>query len=208
MDDRKKIVESGYNALASRFAVWASEGGTTDARDRVLAEFIRRTPPGARVLDLGCGSGIPSTRELSKSFDVTGVDASIAQVRLARRNVPTATFMHADFSEAEFPEASFSGVCALYSISHVPRQQHAELFAKVWTWLRPGGLFVAVLGATDSPDWIGEWLGVPMFFSSYDAATNRALLRDAGFHLVLDEVLDTVEPEGPVPFLWVISQKA
>ena len=208
MDERKKIVASGYNVIASRFAAWASQGGTTDARDRVLAEFIRRTPPGARVLDLGCGSGIPSTRELSKSFDVTGVDASIAQVRLARRNVPIATFIHADFSEAEFPEASFGGVCALYSISHVPRQQHAELFAKVQTWLMPGGLFVAVLGATDSPDWIGEWLGVPMFFSSYDADTNRALLRDAGFHLVVDEVLNTVEPEGPVPFLWVISEKA
>ena len=208
MDERKKVVESGYNALASRFADWQSESGTTDARDRVLAEFTRRTPPGARVLDLGCGSGIPSTRELSKSFDVTGVDASIAQVRLARRNVPTATFIHADFMEAEFPEASFRGVCALYSISHIPRQQHPELFAKVRTWLVPGGLFVAVLGATDSPDWIGEWLGVPMFFSSYDADTNRTLLREAGFHLILDEVLDTVEPEGPVPFLWVISRKA
>jgi SAM-dependent methyltransferase len=208
MDERKKIVESGYDALASRFADWQSEGGTTDARDRVLAEFIRRTPRGARVLDLGCGSGIPSTRELSKSFDVTGVDASIAQVRLARRNVPSATFIHFDFSEAEFPEASFGGVCALYSISHVPRQQHAELFAKVRTWLLPGGLFVAVLGATDSPDWIGEWLAVPMFFSSYDAGTNRALLREAGFHLLFDEVLDTVEPEGPVSFLWVIAQKA
>jgi SAM-dependent methyltransferase len=208
MDEQKKIVESGYDALASRFAEWASQAGTTDARERVLAEFIRRTPPSARVLDLGCGSGIPSTRELSKSFDVTGIDASLTQVRLARRNVPAATFIHADFSEAEFPEASFSGVCALYSISHVPRQQHAELFAKVRTWLMPGGLFVAVLGATDSPDWIGEWLGVPMFFSSYDADTNRALLRDAGFHLVFDEVLDTVEPEGPVPFLWVIAQKA
>ena len=208
MDERKKIVASGYNAIASRFAAWASLGGTTDARDRVLAEFIRRTPPGAHVLDLGCGSGIPSTRELSKSLDVTAVDASIAQVRLARRNVPTATFIHADFSEAEFPEASFSGVCALYSISHVPREQHAELFANVRNWLVPGGLFVAVLGATDSPDWIGEWLGVPMFFSSYDAATNRALLRDAGFHLIFDEVLDTVEPAGPVPFLWVIAENA
>jgi SAM-dependent methyltransferase len=208
MDERKKIVESGYNAIASRFAVWASGGGTTDARDRLLADFIRRTPRGARVLDLGCGSGIPSTRELSNSFDVTGVDASFAQVRLARRNVPTATFVHADFSQADFPETSFGGVCALYSISHVPRQQHAELFAKVRTWLMPGGLFLGVLGATDSPDWIGEWLGVPMFFSSYDANANRALLREAGFELVFDEVLDTVEPEGTVPFLWVIAQKA
>ena len=207
MDERRKTVESGYNELAPRFAQWASKGGTDEGRNRVVAEFIRRTPPGARVLDLGCGSGIPTTRELAKSFQVTGVDASIAQVRLARRNVPRATFVHGDFMGAEFPDASFRGVCALYSISHVPRQQHAELFARVRTWLMPGGLFAAVLGATDSPDWTGEWLGVPMFFSSYDAATNRALLRDAGFEMVFDEVLETPEPDGPVPFLWVIAQK-
>lgn len=206
MDERKKIVASGYDALASEFADWQSATGI-DPRDRVLAEFIRRTPPRARVLDLGCGSGIPSTQELSKKFEVTGIDASISQIEMARRNVPDATFIHADFGAAEFPEGSFGGVCALYAISHVPREQHADLFARIRTWLAPGGLFVGNLGATDSPDWIGDWLGVPMFFSSYDAATNQVLLRQAGLDIVFAEVLDTIEPAGPVPFLWVIARR-
>jgi ubiquinone/menaquinone biosynthesis C-methylase UbiE len=206
MDERKRIVAAGYDALGSQFADWQSATGK-DPRDRVLAEFIRRTPPGVRVLDLGCGSGIPSTAELSRAFDVTGIDASSAQIEIARRNVPDATFVHADFSEAEFPEASFGGVSALYSIAHVPREQHAGLFARIQRWLAPGGTFVATLGASDSPDWIGDWLGVPMFFSSYDAATNQALLRQAGLHILFAEVLDTVEPAGTVPFLWVIAQR-
>lgn len=205
MDERRKIVASGYDALGSDFADWQSATGI-DPRDRVLAEFIRRTPPRARVLDLGCGSGIPSTRELSKKFEVTGIDASISQIEMARRNVPDATFIHADFGAAEFPEGSFGGVCALYAISHVPREQHADLFARIRTWLAPGGSFVATLGATDSPDWIGDWLGVPMFFSSYDAATNQVLLGRAGLDIVFAEVLDTMEPAGPVPFLWVMAQ--
>lgn len=205
MEERRKIVASGYDALGSDFADWQSATGI-DPRDRVLAEFIRRTPPRARVLDLGCGSGIPSTRELSKKFEVTGIDASISQIEMARRNVPDATFIHADFGAAEFPEGSFGGACALYAISHVPREQHADLFARIRTWLAPGGSFVATLGATDSPDWIGDWLGVPMFFSSYDAATNQVLLGRAGLDIVFAEVLDTMEPAGPVPFLWVMAQ--
>jgi hypothetical protein len=45
-----------------------------------------------------------------------------------------------------------------------------------------------------------------MFFSSYDADTNRRLLQDAGLTLVLDEVVTMKEPEGEVAFLWVLAQ--
>jgi hypothetical protein len=46
-----------------------------------------------------------------------------------------------------------------------------------------------------------------MFFSSHDAATNRVLLRAAGFALELDEIVTMREPEGPVSFLWVLARK-
>src|SRR5690606_9829196 len=105
-----------------------------------------------------------------------------------------------------FPVASLSGVTAFYALSHVPREEHAALFARIHGWLRPGGLFLATLGARDNPDWIGDWLGTRMFFSRFDADTNRRLLREAGFELLVDDVLETEEPEGTVPFLWVLAQ--
>ena len=46
-----------------------------------------------------------------------------------------------------------------------------------------------------------------MFFSSHDAATNRRLLAAAGFELLVDEIVETREPEGPVPFLWVLARR-
>jgi hypothetical protein len=46
-----------------------------------------------------------------------------------------------------------------------------------------------------------------MFFSSHDAETNRRLLRAANFELLIDEIIETPEPEGPVPFLWVLAQR-
>lgn len=205
-DPRKRTVQAGYDAMAEHYLAWgrAVEG---DPRGRFLDEFVRRLRDGARVLDLGCGAGIPSTKQLAERFDVVGIDISESQLPLARTNVPRATFIRSDFSELEFDDEAFDGITAFYSISHVPREEHAALFERVVRWLTPGGFFLASLGADNSPDWTGEWLGVPMFFSSYDADTNRQLLETAGLGLVLDEVVSMKEPEDDVAFLWVLAEK-
>ena len=205
-DRRKTIVAEGYDRIARRYLEWG-QTIESDPRDDLLALFAGDLPSGSRVLELGCGSGVQSTVELARRFRVLGVDISRAQIRLARRQVPDASFIRADFMECHFGEASFDGVAALYSIVHVPREQHGRLFADVFRWLVPGGLFLATLGAVDTPDWIGPWLGEEMFFSGYDAETNRRMLRTAGFEMVVDEVLTTAEPEGDVRFLWVIARK-
>ena len=206
-DERARTVAVGYDRISGRYLEWVAriEG---DPRDRMLVEFAQRLPAGARVLDLGCGPGVPSTRALAQRFEVVGVDISAAQIELARTNVPEATFIHGDLTLIDLPEASLDGVTAFYSIAHVPREHHPRVFARIARWLVPGGLFLATLGATDDPDWIGEWLGGPMFFSSHDADTNRALLRAAGFTLERDEAITMHEPEGPVTFMWVIARKA
>ena len=205
-DPRKQTVASGFDRLAGRYLDWGNEV-RADPRHRMVAQFADRLADGARVLDLGCGAGVPSTRELAKRFDVLGVDISRAQLERARRNLPGVSFMLADFSELQLPYRSFDGVVALYAISHLPRDEHGQLFANVYRWLIPGGLFLATLGASDSPDWTGDWLGEPMFFSSHDADTNRHLMRRAGFELLHDEVATTREPEGDASFLWVIGRK-
>jgi cyclopropane fatty-acyl-phospholipid synthase-like methyltransferase len=48
------------------------------------------------VLDLGCGCGLPSTKLLSKTFNVIGVDISPVQIRRAKNLVPNATFVCGD----------------------------------------------------------------------------------------------------------------
>ncbi len=191
--------------MGERYSEWAAriEG---DPSRRFLSQLVTRLGPSARLLDLGCGSGIPSTAWLAQFFEVVGVDSSEVQLERARRAIPSAVFIAADISEVDFPDGSFDAVTALYSLTHVPRERHAELFARIARWLRPGGLLLASLGARGSEDWIGEWLGVEMFFSSWDAPTNRRLLADAGFRLELDEIVEMEEPEGTATFLWTIAE--
>ncbi len=119
---------------------------------------------------------MPSTRRLAERFDVVGVDVSERQLALARRNVPGARFVCAEFSSLDFPDASFGGITALYSLTHVPREQHLALFRNIARWLEPGGVFLATLSASGGEDWVGDFVGVTMFFSSYDADTSRTLL--------------------------------
>jgi ubiquinone/menaquinone biosynthesis C-methylase UbiE len=204
-DPRKQTVKAGYDELAPRFGEWAArvEG---DPWERFLDELTGRLAPGARVLDLGCGNGRKIAR-LADRFDVTGVDISEQQLLLARAEIPNAEFVHADLAELDVPAESFDAVTAFYSISHVPREEHAALFGKIARWLRSGGLFLASLSANGTDDWTEEWLGVEMFFSGFDADTNRRLIREAGFELVLDEVVTMQEPETEATFLWVLSRK-
>jgi cyclopropane fatty-acyl-phospholipid synthase-like methyltransferase len=207
-DPRTRLVADGYDAITDTYRAW-SEATPDPARIRWLERFSERLPPGAAVLELGCGQGGPSTVALAGRFRVHGVDISAGQVEQARRNVPDATFEVADMRSVAFDGGRFDGVVALYSIIHLPREAHAGLFARIASWLRPDGWFLASLGAGDDPDWTGSWLGVPMFFSSFDADTNLRLLEQAGLTVEAHEIvtLHEAEPEGDARFLWVLAQR-
>jgi cyclopropane fatty-acyl-phospholipid synthase-like methyltransferase len=165
-------------------------------------------PAGAALLDLGCGAGAPTTRALAARFRVTAVDLSARQVTLARTNVPGATILQGDMTRVEFAPASFDAVAAFYSIIHVPRHEHAALFRRVASWLRPEGLFVAALAASDTEDgYDPDWLGAPMYWSGYDEQTTRRLLQAADFAIKRAQIETADEDGKPVSFLWVIARR-
>jgi cyclopropane fatty-acyl-phospholipid synthase-like methyltransferase len=205
-DPRARLVAEAYDALGERFDEWRD--GIPDAsRARWLGELTSRLDEGATVLELGCGSGTAETRELAERFRVTGVDLSTSQIRRARVNVPVALFVEADFTSLEIPPSSFDAVASFYAFDHVPRELLPAVFERVHGWLRPRGLFLVALGTSDTPAWIGEWLGTTMFFSSHPPETNRRLLETAGFRLLLEEVVEVPEPADHLGFHWVLAQR-
>ena len=203
-DPRTALVGAGYDAMADTWEEWSSSI-TDDPRRDWLQRLIARLPQGADVVELGCGNGTTETRELAQRFHLTGVDLSEEQLCRARARVPQASFVHGDLTSIELAAGSLDAVCAFYVLNHVPRDLLSALFERVCTWLRPGGFFLATLGASDLEGWHGDWLGVPMYFSGYDPARNRELL--ASFELVADEVVTIAEPEGDVSFHWVLARR-
>jgi SAM-dependent methyltransferase len=204
--DPKRIVADGYDRMAERYLAW-SDLRPSPTRLHYLALALSLIPPGSDVLELGCGAGIPMTAALADGRAITGVDISATQLALARRNVPGAAFIQADMTALAFEPASFDAVVAFYSLTHVPRDEGADLIARIRRWLRPGGMFIASLGADDEPgDVERDWLGVDMYFSHFGAKANRRLVERSGFVIERAEVAVEPEDRHDARFLWIVAR--
>jgi SAM-dependent methyltransferase len=206
--DPKEIVARGYDAIALRYAEWAArvESPTLEW----LRDLDARLADGSDVLELGCGRGVPVTRELARRHQVTGVDISGVQIELARHHVPEASFLHADAAGLDIAAASFDAVVALFFFGHVPVGEQTGLIQRVCSWLRPGGHLLATFGAGDpGEDVDNDWLGVPMFFASLGTDVYVPLLREEGLEPLRDEVVVQHEPgHGDISFRWVLARAA
>jgi SAM-dependent methyltransferase len=202
----KEIVARGYDAIALRYAEWA--GAVVSPALDWLRELDSRLPDGADVLELGCGRGVPGTRELARRHRVTGVDISAVQIELARHHVPEASFVRADAIELDIAPGSLDAVVALYFFGHVPADEQRELVRRIAVWLREGGLFLATVGAGEAGEEVEpDWLGAPMFFASLGGDSYIPLLRECGLTPLRDEVIVQQEPgHGDVAFHWVLAQ--
>lgn len=186
-DDGDAAVSSAEDV--SRYAGWVAE----------LAGLLR---PGARVVDLGCGAGVPATRELAdRGLQVLGADFSAVQLRRARRLVPAARWVQADMAALHLRPASADAVVAFYSLIHVPLADQRALFPRIRGWLRPGGYFLAIVGAGQ---WTGTapYLGTDMFWDHADAATYLRWLREAQ----LTPIWNRYVPEGSSGHTLVLAE--
>jgi SAM-dependent methyltransferase len=208
--DPKHIVATGYDTIGEWYAKQAVEDISEDGdRHRYTALLMDRLPAGAEILDLGCGAGVPTTRILAERFAVTGVDISTSQIERAQRNVPNAQFHRGDMTELNLEPASLDAVVDFFSIIHVPQNEHPKLFQKIAYWLRPGGLFVAGLGAASLESGVEEdWHGAPIYWSHFGSDTNRRLIEDAGLEILSSEEVTGEEDGEHVTFCWVVARKA
>ncbi len=178
--DYRALVRAAYDRCAKDYA--RQRRATAEAELNLIAERLKS---GSRILDVGCGAGIPVARHLAESFDVTGIDVSSSMIALARKNVPSARFVHADVVETEFPEGSFDAIVSYYSIFHIPRQEHSDLFRRFAQWIRPGGLvLITVARNDDGPGYTeDDFFGETMYWSNFGPGTYRKLLADTGFRI-------------------------
>ena len=203
----KQLVCSGFDQMHGRYADWA--GRDTARRQHYLTRAARMglLKPGD-ALDLGCGTGRHVTAALAAAgFRVTGLDMSSRSLDVARQELPAVRFLEGDMAAADFPAGSFDLVTAFYSIIHLPREEHGDVFRRVARWLRPGGGLIASLGTSCGDAYEEDWLGVPMYWSSWDHRTNSRLIADAGLEILVDTVETTLEDDQPVAFQWVIASK-
>lgn len=190
-----RLVRDGYERCAAPYNATRSQAPVD-----LLATLIERLPEGSRVLDLGCGAGVPVTRALAGRFRTVGVDLSRSQLSLARRQVPDADLLLGDMSACAFAPVSFDAIVSFYAIFHLPRSEHASLFRRIHDWLRPGGYLLASLAWQEESGYTEhDFFGVEMFWSNFGIEDYRRMLAGCGFVLLDEQTVSYVYDEADLP---------
>jgi len=113
------------------------------AKADIISAFVRLSglKPGARVLDVGCGSGTFTGLLAERGYRTIGLDISPKLIVLARQKFPDTTFVEGDAENMPFEAGQFDGVLLSGLAHHFPNPQRVA--ADVRRVLKPGGRFFA-----------------------------------------------------------------
>ncbi|BAK67907.1 conserved hypothetical protein [Sphingobium sp. SYK-6] len=141
----------GWDAIADQFMAVRSAMGATRVRDWARDAL----PPGAAILDLGCGSGMPMAETLiDAGFELFGIDASPRMIEAFRARFPDRPSACEAAQDSTFFHRPFDAVIAIGLLFLLPPEDQRALVNRVAGALHPGGrfLFTAPRQACDWQD--------------------------------------------------------
>lgn len=202
--------EAFDRAGSDDLAAWSGrEAGQAAAYDRICDRYdeafphkdgqlacgdwlLRNLLLGARVLDVGCGTGLPTARQLTAGgCVVTCVDISPAMLDRARSNVPEACIMELDMADLGRLPGRYDAVVAFFSLLNLPRKAIPRVLDLIHGALAPGGLFSLAMVEADVDDVPISFLGSRILVTGYMRDELRSVLREARF---------AIEGENAIPY--------
>lgn len=163
--------EDYYNNNAEEFIERTFNINVSDT----LAQFIQNLTPGAKVLDVGCGSGRDTLTLKSLGYEVTAFDASEELVKLGSQKI-SHQILHMKIEDMNWKE-EFDGAWAMASLLHLKKDEMPFNLQKIMDSLKPDGIFFMCLkaGQGEGYDDSGR------FFSYYSIEEVTKLFRDIGY---------------------------
>ncbi len=151
--------------------------------------FIAALPPGARVLDLGCGSGAPVAKHMAeRGLRVTGVDSSPSLVAMFRQRLPDHEWVLGDMRSLDLPQR-FDGMLAWDSFFHLTPADQRRMFAVFARHAGPSAMLMFNSGP-DFGEVVGAYRGDLLYHASLSADEYTERLGDIGFEVVAHLVED------------------
>jgi ubiquinone/menaquinone biosynthesis C-methylase UbiE len=147
--------------------------------------LIGQLARGARVLDAGCGTGVPTARQLREAgFSVTGIDISEVMLALARQNVSGIDLRQVNLTEIGPELGRFDAAVAFFSLLMLPRADIPAALARLRDVLVPGGLLTVGMVEADVDDVPIDFLGKPVRVTGYPRDELARLVETAGFEVL------------------------
>jgi SAM-dependent methyltransferase len=188
---------AGFDNIGEKYdEAFPHKEGQLAAGEWLIAELR----PGARVLDAGCGTGLPTARQfLDAGLRVTGIDISEVMLQLARRNVPQAGLTTLDLTEIDSGLGTFDAATAFFSLLMLPRAEIAGALRRLRDVLVPGGLLAIAMVEADVDDVPIDFLGGPIRVTGYPRGELAAVVTTAGFDVLRIEDLSYAPASTQAP---------
>ncbi|MFZ3044072.1 MAG: class I SAM-dependent methyltransferase [Minisyncoccia bacterium] len=174
--------------------------------------FIQKLPVGARVLDVGCGSGVKSKYLSDRGFSVIGIDISDKLLDIAKREASGVEFRELSMLDLDAMHETFDGVFAQASLLHIPKKDVGTVVKKMVERLAPNGLLYIAVKETreDKPeeemkkenDYGYEY---ERFFSYFTLPELENYMTDAGLEII--STLRNPSPSGKTVWLQIIGRR-
>ncbi|MGV9832905.1 class I SAM-dependent DNA methyltransferase [Nocardia niigatensis] len=183
LDDVRRLRES--QALVFDGLVQRYEAAYSDRPEQVRAAawLADRVGAEARVLDVGCGSGVPTARQLvDAGLQVVGIDISPAMIEAAAVSVPEAV-LHT-CSILDFSETGFDGAVAFFSLLMLSRTGIEQALTVLHEAIKPDGYLLLSMVEADLDNAPVKFLDVDVRVSGYQRDALEQVVEDAGFDVV------------------------
>jgi SAM-dependent methyltransferase len=194
---RQRAQAAAFDQIGARYdEMFPHKDGQCHLVDVLLAHL----PATARILDVGCGTGLPTAYQLAAAgCAVTGIDISPVMLELASHNVPGATFLRRDALTIDTDLGHFEAVVAFFSLLMLPRSQIGPTLTRIRDVLVPGGWLAIAMVEADLDDVELPFLGQPVRLTGWPRGHLRQVIEDAGFTIETEDArsYEPAVPEAP-----------
>jgi ubiquinone/menaquinone biosynthesis C-methylase UbiE len=189
-NDVASRVQAAYDQLAPAFAQ-SNHGVMPVDLERLAGAIVARLVDGARLVDVGCGTGRDMAWFEAQNLEVVGVDRSAGMLDQARRAV-RGRIVAMDMRALAFGGAAFDAAWCCASLLHLPGSEAPIALAETRRVLKRGAPFMLSMQEGEGERWeTGYGTDIERYFARYQRPQLEILLDAAGFRVI--EVGRTVQ---------------